>query len=105
MLGLYPTQEVTMATEYGIWNDADGGFMETQLWSTREAGTRRAEILEEIKDQDGSDAAAAAAKALTVEEICPEHPEERRESCGECNRCPDHPEYDADDCTDCEEAQ
>jgi hypothetical protein len=58
--------------EYGIWSDASGGFIETQLWSEEQAKARIAELGDEAPED------------AQVLEICAEHEEQPARSCEEC---------------------
>lgn len=85
-----------MATEYGIWSDAAGGFIETQMRSPREAAEARDALV-----ADGEETSD-----LKVLEICPDHEDQPKAACEECfaeapEMCDEHPDQVADDCEEC----
>lgn len=61
--------------ECGVYSDAAGGFLETQLPSTAEAEQARHDLLAGGED----------AEDLTVLWICPDHEEQPADSCEDCD--------------------
>lgn len=57
-------------TEYGLFNDE--GLLEGQFYSVAEA---EAAIADRYSDEDD----------LHVSEVCPDHPDQERDNCEECN--------------------
>lgn len=68
-------QGETMATEFGVWSELDGGFLVAQTWSSAEAEKEREQLITDGEDPD----------YLTVMDICPDHEEQPRDGCEECN--------------------
>lgn len=62
-------------TEYGIWGDEEGGFVDTGLYSKTEADESLRSIA--AKADEGCD--------YHIREVCPEHEEQPRDECEECN--------------------
>lgn len=62
--------------EFGIWTENDGGFVETGIYSKEEGEKRLVEYFEEDADNVGD---------LTLVEICPDHEEQPKDGCDECN--------------------
>lgn len=60
--------------EYGIWSTGDAGFVERQFWSVKEGVER----LVEYAAEHGADA------DLRVVEVCPDHEEQPKHGCEEC---------------------
>jgi hypothetical protein len=61
--------------EYGIWTASDGGFVETGFYSDFSAQERLGEYISEDP---------ANADDLSVVEICPDHEEQPKYGCQEC---------------------
>jgi hypothetical protein len=85
-----------MATEYGIWSEAAGGFIETQLHSPRAGAEARDALVEDGEERSD----------LKVLEICPDHEDQPKATCEECfaevpEMCDEHPDQPADDCKEC----
>lgn len=85
-----------MATEYGIWSEAAGGFIETQMRSPKEAANECEALIAEGEERSD----------LKVLEICPDHEDQPRTSCEECfaeapEMCDEHPDQPAHDCEEC----
>ena len=62
--------------EFGIWTENDGGFVETGIYSKEEGEKRLVEYLEADIDNVGD---------LTLVEICPDHEEQPKNGCDECD--------------------
>lgn len=71
-------------TEYGLFNELDRteGCFEAGLYSREEAEERRQEYI----------AGGEAPEDITVEELCPDHEGQAKDSCEECFT--DEPESD-----------
>lgn len=63
-------------TEYGIWDEKAGGFIETQLYSKEQAEARFTDYAD-TGDKEYLD-------MLHVLAICPDHEEQPADSCEEC---------------------
>ena len=61
-------------SDWGVWSDAAGGFIETQTWSPTAAEEARRVWI--VKGEDADD--------LSVLPICPQHEEQPRDTCEEC---------------------
>lgn len=64
-----------MVSEYGLWSDASGGIVAAQMYSRDEAEGEKERLEKEDPDNDD----------LEVVEMCPDHSEEARDQCEECN--------------------
>lgn len=71
--------------EFGIWTENDGGFVETQIYSIDEGEARLVEYYEEDIDNVGD---------LSLVEVCPDHEEQRKDTCEECAAEDDEEEED-----------
>lgn len=60
-----------MMLEYGLFNDE--GCVESGMYSLEEAALRLAEY-----------ARAEEEEGIVIDIVCPDHPEQRHESCEEC---------------------
>lgn len=58
-------------TEFGIWSEEAGGFILTQIYSHDEG-------VKELTSMDSE------TDTLTVIEICPDHQEQPKDGCEEC---------------------
>lgn len=63
-------------TEYGIFSEAAGGCIYAPCYSTQEAQQERDRMVKE----DGEEV-----EDLTIEELCPEHEEQPKYGCEECD--------------------
>ena len=70
-----PKREVALMTEFGIWSDEDAGFVECQLWSVKEGVERLIEYAAEY---------GCVSDDLRVVEVCPDHEEQPKHGCAEC---------------------
>lgn len=66
---------------YGLWTASDGGFFEGPFYSLGEAQGRIEELIEEADSEQ--DQVEIAADVYPVE-YCPDHDEQPRDSCEEC---------------------
>jgi hypothetical protein len=78
-------------TEYGIWTENDGGFIETQLHSLQSAQDRLAEILRESEDPE------IDREDLQIVPVCPDHEEQPQDGCEDCAALEDELEDGLDD--------
>lgn len=60
-------------TEYGVWDDEAGGVVHAACWSPEEAGRELARLRSEDPEA-----------ALSVVEICPDHDDQPKRGCAEC---------------------
>lgn len=67
-----PLPDCSGRTEYGVWDDNDGGFVFAADCAT-ESGNWAATLLAEDPDAE-----------LTVREVCAEHPEQPAAVCEDC---------------------
>lgn len=63
-------------TDFGIWTENDGGFVETQFYSRAAAQKRIQELIAE--DPDNAD-------DLRALELCADHEEQPVDGCEECD--------------------
>lgn len=85
-----------MTIEFGIWSDAAGGIVESQMHSPQEAAARLAELVADGEDADD----------LKVVPMCEDHEEQPKYGCEECDTperemCEAHPDQPADECAEC----
>jgi hypothetical protein len=72
---------------FGIWSEYSGGFIDCGYHTAEDAEVAMEEMIqgEVDADEDPEDAEEAAEEDYSVKQECPEHEEQPKDGCEECD--------------------